>query len=526
MVKPMRRWLAAWPATLLFLALSACRGALSLPVAESAMAAPARPPCRDRGAETPEARASCEKEWSVLIYMMADYPGMTPAALWNLHQLEGRFADPNLSAASSSDADVIVQLDTEQPPGIRRLHVERGAAPFAPLRSLDDFSDPEVAHPSSPIVAWLDELHAEAPPHTPETSLSDFLAWGISRYPARHYAVIVWGHGFGFLPAGAGENCCDGQGPRGGIAPDMSRNAVLDIPALRSALLKTSSALLGGRPFDLYASDACLMQTVEVGVELAGAARYIAGAEAKLDPLGLPYRLLVPFLNGSMPPLPTPGCASDDAACRIAAVLPELARRGVDPQSELYASAETAASARENLTYSVLDGQVLLGRAAPALRLLGSALLDYLREAPYQEERKLALRDLLAPHRPTPARPYLYAFVGGSRDLGSFLLLLQNHLKTAGAMSPAAVALLRAVGEADAALRSAVVSNSLGSRYDDPAYAGMAGVSAWLPLHAEDYRVNGERFSTSRFYRPQEGVESAASPWRAWQQELFASPAP
>lgn len=490
------------------------------PVARGA----ARPLCSVSGA--PEQRAACDKQWAVLVYMAADAPGLTPFALWNLHQMEGRLPDPAASAASGPDADVVVELDVDQPPGIRRLRVVGGLAPFAPLGSVDAAA---AAAPRSPVVETLDEAAAEAPPATPRSSLTDFLSWAIAHYPARHYAVIVWGHGFGFRPA-TGEPCCDAQSPRGGIALDLSRHAVLDIPALREALADASAARLGGRPFDLYLSDACLMQTIEVASELAGVARYIGGAEAKLDPLGLPYRLILPRVNGSAPaPPPSPRCPARDPACRLAVMLPDLVRRGVAPDSELYATADVAATARDNLTYSLLDARALAERAVPAMHQLGAALLDYLREAPYQDERKLALRDLLTPHRPSAPRPFVYAFIGGGRDIGSLLFALRAQLASArGAAraTPAAAALADAIDRAEAALRSAVLASALGSRYDDPAYAGMLGVSAWLPISADDYAANAGWFAAAAFYLAPDGSAGTASPWGAWLNELFgATPA-
>ncbi len=485
----------------------------------------ARPLCSAPGAGAPAQRAACDREWSVLVYMVADAPGLTPFALWNLHQMEGRLPEPAGSAASGRDADVVVELDVDQPPGIRRLRVVGGLVPFAPLRSVDEAAGEA---PRSPVVERLDEAAAEAPPATPRSSLAGFLAWAIAHYPARHYAVIVWGHGFGFRPA-TGEPCCDTQNPRGGIALDLSRHAVLDTPALREALADASAARLGGRPFDLYLSDACLMQTIEVATELAGVARYIGGAEAKLDPLGLPYRLILPLVNGSAHASPpSPRCPARDPACQLAVMLPDLVRRGVAPDSALYAAADVASTARDNLTYSVLDARMLTARVVPAMHALGAALLGYLREAPARDERRIALRDLLVPHRPSAARPYVHAFIGGGRDIGSLLVALRAHLAHAtGAerATPAAAALASAIDRAEAALRSTVLASALGKRYDDPEYAGMLGVSAWLPISAEDYAANAGWFAAARFYLAPDGSARTASPWGAWQNELFGAQA-
>lgn len=522
----MKRALAAWPTVaLLVLVVCGCGTTAPRPAhLEPPSTIAVRPRCGELEAGARQDRTACDKEWSVLVYMMADAPGLPAPALWNLSQMEGQLPDAAASAASGRDADIVVELDVEQPPGIRRFQVLGDRSAFVPLRSLADYAAPAAAIPRSPIVESLDEARAEAPPATPRSSLVDFLSWGIAHYPARHYAVIVWGHGFGFRPAGVDDRCCETQTPRGGIALDVSRHTVIDTPALRAALAETSTAYLAGRPFDLYLSDACLMQTIEVAAELAGVVRYIGGAEAKLDPLGLPYRLVLPLLNGSAPPPPpSPRCLPEDAACRFAVLLPELIRRGFDPQGGLYAIPDIAAQARDNLTYSVLDARLLADRVVPAMHALGSALAAYLREAPYQQDRTLALRDLLLPHRPSAVRPpFVYAFAGGGRDIGSLLVLLRARLTSvADRDTPAAASLLRVIDATEAALRSTVLASVLGPRYDDRAYAGMLGVSVWLPIDAEDYKAHGSWFAAARFYQAPKKAPHATSPWSAWLQELF-----
>ena len=101
----------------------------------------------------------------------------------------------------------------------------------------------------------------------------------------------------------------------------------------------------------------------------------------------------------------------------------------------------------------------------------------------------------------------------------------QGGLRLTSAMdrtTPAAASLLRAVEATEAALRSTVLASVLGPRYDDRAYAGMRGVSVWLPIDAEDYQANGAWFAAARFYQAPEGAPHAASPWGAWLQELFS----
>lgn len=486
-----------------------------------------------------EGRGACEKEWTVLVYMMADYPGMPRAALWNLYQMETAFAEPARAAASGKGADVVVQLDVFETPGIRRLHMYRSPAPFASLATLDELDGrlPSADKLQSPIAEWVDE--DEEAKLTAGESLRRFLSWGTSHYPARHYMVIVWGHGFGWRPrdTAAAADLKDLHELHGGIAPDASQHKVIDIPSLHDAMAETSRSLLGGRPFDLYVSDACLMQSVEVVSELADVARYVGGAEAKLDPLGLPYRLLLPYLNGSgPPPPPSPRCPPQDAACQVAMLLPELTQTAFNPPNDLYVAAPATGTGpapadltrlgRENLTYSAVDAHLVAERLQPAMQRLGAALDAYLREEGHQMERQQDLMDLLQPHPPSPSRPrFAYAFPGGARDIGTVLTLLKAQVRVDAARqgpkaqpSAAAAKVLALVDEADAALRQAVLTATLGSRYSDASYAGMVGMSVWLPTSPQDFAGSIERFAPASFYKP------APSPWRAWLDALFAPP--
>src|SRR6185295_4049032 len=109
---------------------------------------------------------------------------------------------------------------------------------------------------------------------------------------------IVWGHGQGFRPSPEGAESIryNKGGASGGVAFDETQGTVLDIPSLARALGAASRDKLGGRPFDLYASDACLMQSIEVAGELTSVARFVVGSEQTEDDyVGLPYRAWIPM---------------------------------------------------------------------------------------------------------------------------------------------------------------------------------------------------------------------------------------
>jgi hypothetical protein len=339
-----------------------------------------------------------------------------------------------------------------------------------------------------------------------EESLRGFVSWGIARYPADHYAVIVWGHGLGWRPSpdgGAAPIRYEKAGASGGIAFDDTQGTVLDIPALGRALRAASHERLGDRPFDLYASDACLMQSIEVAGELTGSARFVVGSEQTEDDyVGLPYRAWIPMLNGSAPVPAAPSCAPGDDACPLAAALPALQGAAADP------------APTERYTLSVIDEASLDHELTPALRRVSAAADAYLREDPLRAISMKLVLDL--DHGPLHGTP---GFRGGTRDIGMLLArlsaLMDREPDDGG--KPGTKGLIDAITAARAALKRAVVSASFGARYRTPAYAPMAGLSLWIPHDADEYGKRGPFFATAALYR-------GDPPFRAFLDRSFAKP--
>jgi hypothetical protein len=445
-------------------------------------------------------RRGCTKDWTVLVYMAADAADLGAPADRDLRSMETPFADPLTSAASTVRADVVVQLDRAAPPGIQRLHLFRAAK--------------EAAVVQSPIVEALDEETL-----APEESLRRFVSWGVERYPADRYAIVVWGHGLGWRPASAapGPAHYDRDGTAGGLAFDESQGTVLDTPGLAGALAAVSRERLGGRPFDLYASDACLMQSVEVAGALAGVARYVVGSEQiEEDYVGLPYRSWLPALNGTAPPPPAAApCAPADVACLAAAVLPSLHRAAAERSAAGAPGVVTSTS--DGYTLSAVDEAGLSRELVPSLRRLGAALDAYQRA---DDLRRIGLQVLLGEEhgelRGTPG------FRGGTRDLGVFLdrLAAQVQREPVARDPASASAVLSAVGAVRAALGHAVLAATFGPRYRAPGFASMAGLSLWLPRDAADYRDRVAFFAPSVLYQAPPGEPSL----RGFLDRLFAPP--
>lgn len=96
-------------------------------------------------------------------------------------------------------------------------------------------------------------------------NLAEFAKWAQARYPARHYALVIWNHGSGWNKERSGEA---GKG----ISYDDETGSHITTPQLRQALEQT------GR-IDILAMDACLMQMMEVAYEARAGADYIVASE-------------------------------------------------------------------------------------------------------------------------------------------------------------------------------------------------------------------------------------------------------
>lgn len=104
-------------------------------------------------------------------------------------------------------------------------------------------------------------------------TLRNFINWTKSRYPADHYALVVWDHGKGWQRAAGAINRS--------ISNDDEFNSVIDTWDLASAI--------SGIHLDILSYDACLMQQLEVAAEVQDEVDYIASSEENTPALGYPY---------------------------------------------------------------------------------------------------------------------------------------------------------------------------------------------------------------------------------------------
>jgi hypothetical protein len=450
-------------------------------------------------------RERCRKDWTVLVYMSADNDLM-PYALWDLYEMEAGFQSTPSGAGSTIGNDLVVQLDSAGNSGLRRYHVFQTPEVYQ-QKQKTDFDSLDERSVRSPVVQTLSERDG----NSEAKRFQEFLSWAVEKYPSERYMVVVWGHGRGWvtqqspqsvrsLPRGSVLEESDLNEPdteaaetlSGRLAFKQSSGDFLDIPSLRTAL--SQMARKTGKPIDVYASDACLMQMVEVASELAPHTRYIVGSAQIQSFLGLPYRRIMHELNtGRFGGLRASARGADESKL-MARMIPKLFRESMHPRLGLQGRVDPQASL--HLTSSSIESAKLRRTLSPALEALGKSLIDYI------SEDAMRSMDLMFVAQKTPG------YEGGAQDLGVFLAHLQTlvtkEAETRGTRTSAAKKLGDAVTQAHLSLDATLVNYSVGTDYDrqnGPLASGKRrGVSVWLPGSAAAFNERRADFSQSSFY--------------------------
>jgi hypothetical protein len=438
-------------------------------------------------------RTECTKDWTVLVYMSADND-LAPFAYWDLYEMEAGYKSGKIYSGSTYRSDVLVQFDAPKAPnedgGIRRLHIFQSPHPYTDAYDLPHFKAATPATIESPVVETLPKDGPVAP-EAHEERFREFLRWGMSHYPSKHYLVVVWGHGRGWQ----------------GVGFDSTQKGYLSIPALRRSFQAVSDEFLDGDPIDVYAADSCLMQMIEVATELAPVTRFMVGSTQVQNFLGLPYRRLFYELNtGHFAGYPE-SLHMDDEPYLLAKMMPKVFRASFNGGLQSHFSPE----AIREITMSSLSSSELQFLLLPALQGLGTALKAYLEEDPLRGVQV----QYLAQNAPK--------FLGGAQDFGIFLGLLSEHLiEEAAKADPSAAAqtLSEAIETAREALQRTVLDHAWGTRYDDPEDpfflpGWFKAVSLWLPSDPDEYARLAPQYRASSLYR-------STPAWDGWLDFLYA----
>jgi len=160
--------------------------------------------------------------------------------------------------------------------------------------------------------------------------LSDFIQWGVKKYPADHYLLVLWNHGQGWddtdiyaderhrnlrrLATGPIRHALFHSPVRRTLekagSDHTARAILLDDNAkdfldnLEMKKVVAGTAKLLKRKLDILGMDACLMSMAEVGYQICDSADYTVGSEQTEPGEGWPYHTILGALakNPAMTP--------------------------------------------------------------------------------------------------------------------------------------------------------------------------------------------------------------------------------
>ncbi|MGN9867013.1 clostripain-related cysteine peptidase [Bacillus swezeyi] len=146
-----------------------------------------------------------------------------------------------MDAGSSSNINVVLQTGGAKKwanPSIKHTTNQRWKVDHQNLKLLDEIGNQNMDSPSS---------------------LSDFITWGVKKYPAKKYVLIFWGHGLGSV---------DGYG-----GDENFGNKKMKISELQSGMKQAFAKT--NKKFDLIGFDNCKMAGIETAYALKDFGTYL-----------------------------------------------------------------------------------------------------------------------------------------------------------------------------------------------------------------------------------------------------------
>lgn len=202
-----------------------------------------------------------QKEWTFLLFL-------------NGHNNLSSYGDMNIKdmekSGSNDQVNLVVEWGKSNTNLTHRLLVEKSTNP---------------AKVTSPIIMSLKDRDMGD-----YKNLVDFVKWGADNFPAKHYFVAVWNHGSGWHFQDA--KIKSGAVSVNDISFDDNTGNHITTEQLGLAMAEIKQYL--GRNVDIYGSDACLMQMLEVAAEMKNSVDYIVGSEETEPGEGWPYE---PFMK-------------------------------------------------------------------------------------------------------------------------------------------------------------------------------------------------------------------------------------
>ncbi len=328
--------------------------------------------------------------WTILVYVNAD----------NSLEANARSdIDEMMKVGSNQNIKIVVQADYKSVTGVARALMTKGGV-----------TDTQE----------LPELNSDDP-----QNLANFIAYGIQKYPAQRYGLVLWDHGGQWFGYG-GDDTSDSYG--------------MNLPEVHTAV---SAALryVGVPQLDILSFDTCLMGGLEPLMEVADLAKlYLANPEIDYGD-GWDYSAVLSYLQQNP--------QSSLTEFGKAEVKAYAAHHNSDPADLQYrAHVAYDLSKVENLSKAVQNFNTALQTAWESERNTLAGV------------RKNVLEYGIDPEEPHAPRDFI--------DLGDYANLISNTTKN--------IALKLVAGRLSDAIAATVIAKTTGSRN-----GRSSGLSVYLP---------------------------------------------
>ena len=291
--------------------------------------------------------------WTVMVYMAAaNSSELDAVAVEDLREME-RGVNENVNVA--------VQINRAWPAVPQRYKIRPG--PDA-KRGVSEFAGVDTAGTNMGDKA----------------TLTGFLKWALSAFPADHYCLVLWGHAYGL---GFGRDHGDP------LTLKELREALHYFREERQAHAATKSKEPDGQ-LELLGANACGMSYVEAAYELRDHTQYIAASQIAVPYAGWPYELILRRIDRTTTPeqlgeLVVDAYVSDFNGLvagervtmsllkleALSVLAEELRLRGIDDFKDVIEKLAVAVREESRLVRPVREQSPLFGTAREESRLFG-----------------------------------------------------------------------------------------------------------------------------------------------------------
>lgn len=372
-----------------------------------------------------------EKEWTVLVWANGKADGADRLVPSVMRELEVAGSDERMNiVAQVGRKKRVYDKVTKDWSGVRRYHVQQNPDPLPLQKEIQKwFIPPYTEGIISPVLHDMGNADMGS-----SSSLSEFLQWGMKEYPAKNYALVMYGESGGFS----------------GVSLDETTGQKTTYKGLAQAIREGEKA--SGGDISVVAIDGSYGAGLEAAHELKDVADILVGSQA---PVKLGSLQLDQIMKDLKFELAEKGSVSPEAFAKWM-VFETHAQPG--PLAALV-----------NPTLSAIDLKKI-DAVKQAYSGLASELSKALVDNPSAKE---ALRQAIGETQNFNQDKNSSDFYGDFRDLGHFAKNLQSDVRLGEGVHKAAQAVLKAAGE-----------SIIDETHSGPQLANATGISAYLPLDA------------------------------------------